>query len=1552
MPAIACAVPAIFPNSSGHSPRRRLALLLTSTTALSLLSTPLLAGPPISADGVDLGILTNVMVSAPPGQRGVIAYNPGGAVTLDGGVVNVQSTIAQRSIGLLGRSQGLINSSANVTTTGDRGHAVQAGNSGPNVTLYDGSTAGTVNLTGGQISTDGGYSLGLHVVDYGVINASNVIISTTGATSFGGQAESASTINLVNVSVSTSGAGAVGLVANNDMVKNFNIPTAGGVINARNVAVATTGLQAGGALASHGASVSLENGSVTTSGDQALGLSAIINGQISSSANITTSGAGAHAAQAGGASASDPLAAYDGATAGVVTLTGGDLRTSGGGARGLYATDAGVIHATAVDIATTGSGATGAHADSNSVINLTSAAVSVASDATHGLLASNDRLPFDTAATGGVINANSVAVTAQGVGGHGVVAQDSGRVTLFGGSVTATGDSGQGVVAFNGGHITSSADITTQGVQGVGALARDNGSITLTSGSVSVTAHMTQGLLAHSGGAITSAANVSALGDGSHAVQAGLAEPTDPLYTGATAGVVTLTGGAISSAGMLAAGLYATDGGQINAGPVAVTTTGDGGYGALAQTGSRINLDGASFHTSGAAALGLLASNDRRRTGLDPAAPGGVIHGAANVQTIGTDAHGAVADFGGRIELTGGSVSASGANARGLLAHSGGTIESAASISASGAGAHAVQAGFPEVTAPVPPAYDGSSAGVVRLTGGAISASGALAAGLYAVDAGRIIAASGVAVTTSGAGGHGAVAQTGSRIELEGASIHASGIAAHGLLAGNDRRRDGHDPAAPGGVIIGRADVQTTGADAHAAVAEHGGRLELTGGALAATGSGAAGLVVRDGGVVLAETISISSAQDAAIRVHNNASITLSGAGAISGATAAIAATFDKASQHAELLIGPGVHLASPSNVLLAVDRSGAGGDSGVVALALGGGSVAAGDIIDMGAKTTGFTDVELGEKASWSGVARGVRHIRALHGGGELHVRDGSLIAGDIAASNSVLRFGEGGVQVDGRVTLAGSRASGGSLANPVHVGGAVHADAASVFGGNWRIGGNLVNHGVIAPGNSLGVIQVGGNLNLGPSSVYHVDINAQGQSDLIQVAGQAHLGGRVVVAANPPGSGYAVDARQIIVTAANGIGGSTFDGGASWAPGQSYVFLTPILGYDANNAYLTVVRNSVPMEEAAKTPNQAAAAAAIDRLPSSNPLFSIIANLPTADAAAQAFGAISGDVHASIAGALAAQSHHVRDAITGRVRQSLADGDKVNGNDDARQIRRLEGLNATLWGQAFGGWGHAGGVSTGVARINQSVAGFLAGIDAQAFDNWRLGAASGYSRGSFDLNTRASSAGADSYHVALYGGGKYAGLGMRWGAAYTWNDATVSRAIVFPGFSDSARGAWRSGVGQIFGEVGQELRYGATTVEPFAGLAWVGFDGERFRETGGVAALSGKAGGMSTAYSTLGARLAHSFTLANGAALTGRATLGWIHAFGDVNPRGGMWLAGATTPFSVTGAPIARDSLLLEAGLDMRLATNITLGAMWSAQLAQHGQAQSLKGNFAVQF
>ena len=47
----------------------------------------------------------------------------------------------------------------------------------------------------------------------------------------------------------------------------------------------------------------------------------------------------------------------------------------------------------------------------------------------------------------------------------------------------------------------------------------------------------------------------------------------------------------------------------------------------------------------------------------------------------------------------------------------------------------------------------------------------------------------------------------------------------------------------------------------------------------------------------------------------------------------------------------------------------------------------------------------------------------------------------------------------------------------------------------------------------------------------------------------------------------------------------------------------------------------------------------------------------------------------------------------------------------------------------------------------------------------------------------------------------------------------------------------------------------------------------------------------------------------------------LGWRHVFGDVTPTSTLAFASAPSiPFAVAGAPIARDALAVEAGLDWR--------------------------------
>ena len=83
----------------------------------------------------------------------------------------------------------------------------------------------------------------------------------------------------------------------------------------------------------------------------------------------------------------------------------------------------------------------------------------------------------------------------------------------------------------------------------------------------------------------------------------------------------------------------------------------------------------------------------------------------------------------------------------------------------------------------------------------------------------------------------------------------------------------------------------------------------------------------------------------------------------------------------------------------------------------------------------------------------------------------------------------------------------------------------------------------------------------------------------------------------------------------------------------------------------------------------------------------------------------------------------------------------------------------------------------------------------------------------------------------------------------------------------------------------------------------------------------------------------------------VTLRGGLGWRHAFGDVDPKTTLAFAGSN-PFAIAGLPIARDAALVEAGLDLALGRNVSLGASYAAQLASDTQDHAFKANLAVRF
>ena len=525
----------------------------------------------------------------------------------------------------------------------------------------------------------------------------------------------------------------------------------------------------------------------------------------------------------------------------------------------------------------------------------------------------------------------------------------------------------------------------------------------------------------------------------------------------------------------------------------------------------------------------------------------------------------------------------------------------------------------------------------------------------------------------------------------------------------------------------------------------------------------------------------------------------------------------------------------------------------------------------------------------------------------------------------------------------------AGGTLAVNGRLGGTLDVLAAGRLQGIGTVGNSIVS-GTIAPGNSIGTLNVAGNITFNSGSTYEVEVNAQGDSDKIIASGKATINGGTVKVLAGAGNN-APQTQYTIVTADLASGGvvGTFNSVTS-----NLAFLDPSLSYDANNVYLTMTRNDVGFNNVGLTPNQIATGSGAESLGFGNPVYNALLNL-SAPQAQYAFDQLSGEIHASARTALIEDSRFIRNAVNDRIRAAF---DGV-GASKGGVVTYVDGkpipVSATtdglaVWGQGFGSWGHTDSDGN-AARLNRKTDGFFVSADAPVFDTWRFGAVAGYSRTDFDVKSRRSSGSSDNYHLGLYGGTQWGDLAFRTGAAYTWHDVSTSRTVSFAGFGNSLKGDYNAATAQIFGELAYGFNVDGARFEPFANLAYVNLHTDRFTETGGTAALTSPAGNTDATFTTLGLRASTTFDI-GGATLTARGMLGWRHAFGDVTPFSTMRFAAGGNAFSIGGVPIARNAAVIEAGLDYAITPNATLGVSYGGQFGSGMSDQTARFNFNVKF
>jgi outer membrane autotransporter protein len=272
-------------------------------------------------------------------------------------------------------------------------------------------------------------------------------------------------------------------------------------------------------------------------------------------------------------------------------------------------------------------------------------------------------------------------------------------------------------------------------------------------------------------------------------------------------------------------------------------------------------------------------------------------------------------------------------------------------------------------------------------------------------------------------------------------------------------------------------------------------------------------------------------------------------------------------------------------------------------------------------------------------------------------------------------------------------------------------------------------------------------------------------------------------------------------------------------------------------------------------------------------------------------------------------------------------------------------------VWSESVGAWGRLDG-NGNAAPVDRSTGGTFLGVDGTFEGTWRLGIAGGYTHSDFDLDRRRSSGSLESYHAAGYGGLQLGGFGARLGGVYTWHDAETRRTIDVGSFADRTTAQRDARTAQVFAELGYGLAFEPVAIEPFAGLSYVHLETDRFRETGGDAALAGFAGDADLTTSTLGLRSAIRVLRTESIDVALRAVLGWRHAFSETRPTARLAFREGGTPFTVAGAPIARDSAAVDVRLDLGLGASARLGLGYKGEIASNARDHAVVAELSIKF
>jgi outer membrane autotransporter protein len=523
------------------------------------------------------------------------------------------------------------------------------------------------------------------------------------------------------------------------------------------------------------------------------------------------------------------------------------------------------------------------------------------------------------------------------------------------------------------------------------------------------------------------------------------------------------------------------------------------------------------------------------------------------------------------------------------------------------------------------------------------------------------------------------------------------------------------------------------------------------------------------------------------------------------------------------------------------------------------------------------------------------------------------------------------------------------------------ITVNAGGSLGGSGTLGSITINGGSLAPGNSIGTMNVSGSVDFSGGGVYEVEVDAAGNSDLINATAMATLtNGTVLVL--PEAGNYSLSTDYTILSAAGGLGGTTFDSISS-----NLAFLTPTLTYDANNVFLNLERNASDYASVAETANQIAVSTTLDRLflgndsAGINDIFNNL-NILSAQGAQQAYDSLSGVQHTH-SNLIALQSlNQFQGLLLNRLQSGspfadngqiqLAYNDTGTMTDAGTSLVGERPANTgDWWLRGTGSYADIDGTSNASGAYYKS-AGTAAGRDIFVDDALTVGLAVGYNR--TDASVSQGSLDVDSYQAALYGRKLFTDNYYVSGIAGVGYHEFESKRRVTVGLSNTtARADYHAWTSNIAVEIGRLIEVSENTnLTPLAGLEYAHVNRAGFVEKDANAAnLKIRRDQQDSLRSAIGARIEHLWKTQKGYRIQPTAELAWVHELMDneAQMRAGF-AATSLANFQVDGPELDRNRARLALGLDMQLSELSSIQLGYQGEWASSDQRHDLSATFRM--